>query len=81
MVDLMSGVNAPLAWAFEMLGWRAMAVDWARHTAQDISCPAFQAKLQGKLERSTFIAAALDCSTKSRAREISHKGAKVCLCR
>ena len=74
MVDLMSGANASVARAFEMMGWRSMAVDWVRDPPQDLSAYDFQSRLPGILEQATFISASLDCSTKSRAREIRHPG-------
>eukprot|EP00973_Karenia_brevis_P015376 2103144-Karenia_brevis.AAC.1 len=70
MADLMSGLAAPLAIAFQMCGRRTSAVDLLLDKRPDPSCVDFQAFLHRFLEGLNFIAAALDFSTKSRAREI-----------
>ena len=69
-VDLMCGPNAPLSQAFLYCGWHTVQVDWLLDAAHDLSDEAFQASLQPLMAKCDFVAAALDCSTKSRAREI-----------
>eukprot|EP00435_Cladocopium_sp_Y103_P072343 s416_g40.t1 len=68
--DLMCGPNAPLSQAFLFCGWRTMQVDWLLDPSHDLADPARQASLGPQLNECDFVAAALDCSTKSRAREI-----------
>eukprot|EP00435_Cladocopium_sp_Y103_P060929 s497_g22.t1 len=70
MADLMAGPGAPLTRAFICCGWRCLTVDWLLDPSHDLANPARQASLSAQLEEAIFIAAALDCSTKSRAREI-----------
>ena len=70
MADLMAGPNAPLTRAFLFCGWECITVDWLLDDSHDLSHPARQASLHEQLQTVHFIAAALDCSTKSRAREI-----------
>eukprot|EP00435_Cladocopium_sp_Y103_P073851 s597_g45.t1 len=70
MADLMAGPGAPLTRAFISCGWRCITVDWLLDPSHDLAHPARQASLSAQLEEVIFIAAALDCSTKSRAREI-----------
>ena len=73
MADLMCGPNLPLTKAFLWCGWRTVSVDWLLDPAHDLSNPLRQKSLAGQLEETDFIAAAMDCSTKSRAREIPRK--------
>ena len=70
MADLMAGPNAPLTKAFLFCGWECITVDWLLDSSHDLSNPLRQASLHDQLQTVHFIAAALDCSTKSRAREI-----------
>ena len=70
MADLMSGPNAPLTKAFLFCGWQCIPVDWLLDPSHDLSHPARQASLSEQLKTVDFIGAAMDCSTKSRAREI-----------
>ena len=70
MVDIMCGPNYPLAKAFEMAGWRIFAVDWLFGKEYDLSEPDNQETIRGRLKHADFIWAALDCSDKSRIREI-----------
>ena len=60
----------PLGKAFLFCGWRVLPVDWLLDPDHDLSIPACQARVHEQLQEASFIAAALDCSTKSRAREI-----------
>ena len=75
MVDLMSGPNYPLAKGFEMAGWRIYAVDWVFGDGHDISKPDNQETIRKQLKHADFIWAALDCSDKSRIREIPRQHA------
>ena len=68
MVDLFCGPNLPLGKAFLYCGWRCLPVDWALHPSHDLSNP--QDSIREQLQDAVFAAAALDCSAKSRAREI-----------
>lgn len=70
MADLMAGPNAPLTKAFLFCGWECITVDWLIDSSHDLANPLRQASLHEQLLTVDFIAAALDCSTKSRAREI-----------
>eukprot|EP00435_Cladocopium_sp_Y103_P070320 s1385_g35.t1 len=70
MADLMAGPGAPLTRAFISCGWSCITVDWLLDPSHDLADRARQASLSAQLEEVIFIAAALDCSTKSRAREI-----------
>ena len=70
MVDLMAGPNAPLTKAFIFCGWRTITVDWLIDALHDLSHPLRQASLHEQLQDAAFLFAALDCSAKSRAREI-----------
>ena len=70
MVDLMAGPNAPLTKAFIFCGWRTITVDWLIDASHDLSHPLRQASLHEQLQDAAFLFAVLDCSTKSRAREI-----------
>ena len=73
MADLMCGPNLPLTKAFLWCGWRTVSVDWLLDPAHDLSNPLRQKSLAGQLEETDFIAAAMDCSTKSWARELPRK--------
>eukprot|EP00435_Cladocopium_sp_Y103_P052496 s1353_g16.t1 len=70
MADLYAGRNVPLSKAFSSCGWETIAVDWLWDASHDLSDPRRQASLHDQLQSVCFIAAALNCSTKSRAREI-----------
>ena len=70
MADLMSGPTAPLSKAFLWRGWRCLPVDWLLDPSHDLSHPIRQRSLSDQLQSVDFICAAMDCSTKSRAREI-----------
>ncbi len=75
MVDIMSGPNYPLAKAFEMAGWRIFAVDLLFGKEHDLSKLDNQETIRRRLKQADFIWAALDCSDKSRIREIPRKHA------
>lgn len=70
MADLMAGPNAPLTKAFLFCGWRCITVDWLLDSSHDLSHPLRQQSLHQQLQAVDCICAAMDCSTKSRAREI-----------
>ena len=75
MVDIMSGPNYPLARAFEMAGWRIFAVDLLFGEEHDISKLSNQETIREQFKHADFIWAAIDCSDKSRIREIPRKDA------
>ena len=60
----------PLAKAFLFCGWRVLPIDWSLDPGHDLSNPVRQQALEAPMRSAAFTAAALDCSTKSRAREI-----------
>ena len=70
MADLYAGPNTPLSKAFIFCGWETISVDWMLDRSHDLSNRLRQQSLHEQLQSVCFIAAALDCSTKSRAREI-----------
>ena len=70
MADLYAGPNVPLSKAFIFCGWETISVDWMLDRGHDLSNSLRQQSLHDQLQSVCFIAAALDCSTKSRAREI-----------
>ena len=70
MADLMAGPNAPLSKAFLWCGWACITVDWLLDPSHDLSHPLRQASLHDQLQAVCFMSVAMDCSTKSRAREI-----------
>lgn len=70
MADLLSGPNAPITKAFLFCGWRCLPVDWLLDPSHDLSNAGRQESLAQQLSQVDFICAAMDCSTKSRAREI-----------
>ena len=73
MADLMSGPNAPLTKGFIMAGWRTMPIDRLFGPHHDLSDTNVQLAVHEALRDAAFIAAALDCSTKSRCRQIPSK--------
>ena len=73
MADLMAGPNAPLTKAFISCGWRCLTLDWLLDPSHDLADERRQQSLSRQLEEVIFIAAAIDCSTKSRAREIPRR--------
>ena len=73
MADLMSGPNAPLTRAFIFCGWRCITIDWLINPQHDLANLEFQRELHEMLKQADCICAALDCSTKSRAREIPRR--------
>ena len=73
MADLMAGPNAPLTKAFISCGWRCITVDWLLDPSHDLADERRQQSLSCQLEEVIVIAAVIDCSTKSRAREIPRR--------
>eukprot|EP00439_Symbiodinium_sp_Y106_P047878 s3674_g6.t1 len=71
----MSGSNCPVAKTFLYCGWRCVPVDWAFGEEQDLSLPPCQEMVREHLRSAIFVMAALDCTTKTRAREISRTSA------
>ena len=70
MLDLFSGANAPLTKAFIWCGWKAVTpIDLEIDPELDVTSPSVQKALLHVLPKVSFIAAAMSCSTKSRARE------------
>ena len=66
MADLFAGPHAPLSKAFLFCGWRCLPVDIKLDASHDLSNPLRQDSLREQLGQVDFIAAAFDCSTKSR---------------
>ena len=60
----------PLTKAFVFCGWQCLPVDWLIDPSHDLSSPLRQTSLHSQLQSVDCICAAMDCSTKSRAREI-----------
>ena len=75
MVDIMRGPNFPLGKAFRMAGWRIFAIDLLFGKDDDLSKLENQEVMRKRLKGADFIWAALDCSDKSRIREIKRKHA------
>ena len=70
MADIMSGPNAPLTKGFLMAQWRTIPVDRIFGEHHDLSDVKVQMELHNLLTKADFVWAALDCSTKSRCRQI-----------
>ena len=70
MADIMSGPNAPLSKVSLMAQWRTMPIDRIFGEHHDLSDTSVQMELHNMLPEAAFVWAALDCSTKSRCREI-----------
>ena len=66
----MSGPGAPVSKALLWCGWRVLPIDILLDPTHDLSDTTRQALLREQLQDADCIMAALDCSTKSRAREI-----------
>ena len=62
VVDLMCGPKAPITKAFLFCGWRSVN--------HDLSSPVCQELVKNYVAEAVLVVGALDCSTKSRAREI-----------
>ena len=74
MLDVFCGPNAPLACAFHMCGWRILKC-WDRliTASDDLLHVKSQQELDAQVTEADFINVAMDCSTKSRIREIPRK--------
>ncbi len=70
MIDLFSGPRSPLAKAFAMCGWATASFDILISPDHDLTEPATQERVREQAQAAIMVAAAFDCSTKSRAREI-----------
>ena len=66
----MNGPGAPVSKALLWCGWRVLPIDILLDPTHDLSDATRQALLHEQLQEADCIMAALDCSTKSRAREI-----------
>ena len=66
----MSGPGAPVSKALLWCGWRVLPIDILLDPTHDLSDVTRQRLLHEQLQDADCIMAALDCSTKSRAREI-----------
>ena len=70
MLDLRSGPQAPVTKAFLWCGWQAAPIDILIDGEMDLSKKPLQQALQCTLDNAAFAMMAMDCSTKSRIREI-----------
>ena len=61
----MGGPNATLTKAFLFCGWRTVAVDWLIDPSHDLADPRRQGSFAEQVQEAAFLAAALNCSTKS----------------
>ena len=66
----MSGPGAPVSKALLWCGWRVLPIDILLDPTHDLSDATRQALLHEQLQEADCIMAALDCSTKSRARGV-----------
>ena len=73
MADIMSGPNTPIAKGFLMAQWRTIPVDRLFGEHHDLSDVKVQTELHKMLLKVDFVWAALDCSTKTRCRNIPSK--------
>lgn len=63
----------PLSRRFISCGWRCISVDWLLDPSHDLADERREQFRSCQLEEVFFIAAVIDCSTKSRAREIPRR--------
>jgi hypothetical protein len=77
MMDIMSGPNAPVTRACQWCGWAAVPpIDIKIDPGMDIDSKPVQDAIRQELASVHFVMMAIECSTKSRAREIPIAGAK-----
>ena len=70
-LDLLAGPNYPLSQAFQWAGWKVVQpIDYQIDSDFDITKPAVQHAIIQLLPECHLVSAAMDCSTKSRIREI-----------
>lgn len=69
MVDLMSGINAPVARALEWCGWSVLPLDISISTQHDLHNQELQAHLLEIVGKVDMWMVGMDCGTFSRARE------------
>ena len=70
-MDLRSGPHFPLAQAFEWAGWKIVQpIDILIDREFDLVKPSVQKAINAVLPHCHLVSAAIDCSTKSRIREI-----------
>ena len=75
-LDLLAGPNYPLSQAFQWAGWKVVQpIDYQIDSDFDITKPAVQHAIIQLLPECHLVSAAMDCSTKSRIREIRLPGA------
>ena len=76
-LDLLSGPRCPLARAFEWAGWKVLRPsDIATNPDIDVAEPSVQRAIGEVLPSVHLCAAAIDCGTKSKFREIPVSGTK-----
>ena len=77
MMDIMSGPHAPVTRACQWCGWAAVPpIDIKIDPGMDIDSKPVQDAIRQELASVHFVMMAIECSTKSRAREIPIAGAK-----
>ena len=76
-LDLLAGPNYPLSQAFQWAGWKVVQpIDYQIDNDFDITNPSVQHAVSRILPQCHLVSAAMDCSTKSRIREIRLPGAQ-----
>ena len=72
----MSGPRAPCTKALIMCGWEAVPIDTLLSEEHDLADPATQHAVHLMVLKADAVLAAIDCSTKSRIRDIPRCGAQ-----
>ena len=76
-LDLLSGPQCPLSHAFHSAGWRVLQpIDFLIDAAFDVTDVVVQQAIGKVLPECHLVSAAIDCSTKSRIREIKLSGGR-----
>eukprot|EP00438_Fugacium_kawagutii_P015959 Skav227096 [mRNA] locus=scaffold199:6515:11398:+ [translate_table: standard] len=74
-LDLLSGERCPLSYAFKWAGWNVLhPVDFALDQSLDLTAKSVQVEIANVLPTCHLVSCAIDCSTKSRIREIPLSG-------
>ena len=74
-LDLLSGPRFPLSIAFQWAGWNVLQpIDYEISSEFDVTSPRVQQAIAESLPKVHVVSCALDCSTKSRIREIPLPG-------
>ena len=74
-LDLLSGPRFPLSIAFQWAGWNVLQpIDYEISSEFDVTNPRVQQAIAESLPKVHVVSCALDCSTKSRIREIPLPG-------